>query len=387
MELKPRLYLDNAATSFPKPECVYQAMDDYNRRIGVAAGRGSSRLGAEVAGTIDRARRAVARILDATNPEQVVFTFNGTDSLNLILHGYLRDGDHVVTTQLEHNSVVRPLTELASRGIRTTTVPVGADGCVDVERFAAALEPTTRLAVCVHASNVSGLIQPVARISAICRERGVALLLDAAQTLGSVPFSVRELGVDFVAAPGHKGLLGPLGTGVVWIRPGLEREVRPLRQGGTGSRSEEPAQPENLPDKFESGNLNVPGLYGLAAGAEWVLERTVAELARHEGHLTQLLLAELRKVPGVRVLGPPDGARVGIVSFQIDGYDPRDAAAILDETFGIECRAGLHCAAAAHAAYGTLAAGGTVRFSVGPFVTAEDVSRAVHAVAEIAASV
>lgn len=386
IELNSRLYLDCAATSFPKPDSVYAAVDDYNRRIGVAAGRGSSRLGAEVASTIDRARRGVAKLLDSPVPEQVLFTFNGTDSLNLILHGYLRPGDHVVITALEHNSVVRPLTALKAHGVRVSTVPVGADGCVDPGLFASAMEPGTRLAVCIHASNVSGLVQPVDRVASICREHGVAVLLDAAQTVGHLPFSVRELGVDFLAAPGHKGLLGPLGTGIAWIRSGLEEQVRSIREGGTGSQSELPSQPQTLPDKYESGNLNVPGLFGLAAGVEWVLARTVAEIARHERSLIERMISAFERMPGLRLTGPASGVRVGIVSFQIDGYDARDAAAILEESFGIECRAGLHCAAGAHAAYGTLEQGGTIRLSVGPFHTPDDIDRAVEAVAEIAAS-
>lgn len=382
-----RLYLDNAATSYPKPECVYAAMDDYNRRIGVAAGRSASRRGGEVAAIIDRARRAVARILDAGAPEQIAFTLNGTDGLNLVLRGLLRPGDHVVTTRLEHNSVVRPLTALAKTGVRVTTVPSSADGRVSAAEFAAALEPGTRLAVCIHASNVTGVIQPVDEIAAACRAAGVPMLLDAAQTVGSHPFSVRDLGVDFVAAPGHKGLLGPLGTGIVWIRPGWEGRIEPLRTGGTGSRSEESAQPESMPDKFESGNPNVPGLAGLAAGAEWLLEQGVARLAEQERELTRILLRGLKAIPGVSIAGSDDASRVGIVSFQVEGYDPADVAAILEESFGIECRAGLHCAAAAHAELGTISAGGTVRFSVGPFILTTDVDRAVAAVRSIAEAV
>lgn len=386
-EATARLYLDNAATSYPKPECVYAAMDDYNRRIGVAAGRSASRRGGEVAAIIDRARRAVARILDAGAPEQIVFTLNGTDGLNLVLRGLLRPGDHVVTTRLEHNSVVRPLTALAKTGVRVTTVPSSADGRVSAAEFAAALEPGTRLAVCIHASNVTGVIQPVDEIAAACRAAGVPMLLDAAQTVGSHPFSVRDLGVDFVAAPGHKGLLGPLGTGIVWIRPGWEGRIEPLRTGGTGSRSEESAQPESMPDKFESGNPNVPGLAGLAAGAEWLLEQGVARLAEQERELTRILLRGLKAIPGVSIAGSDDASRVGIVSFQVEGYDPADVAAILEESFGIECRAGLHCAAAAHAELETLSAGGTVRFSVGPFIRTTDVDRAVAAVRSIAEAV
>lgn len=382
-----RLYLDNAATSYPKPEAVYAAMDDYNRQIGVAAGRSASRRGSEVAAIIDRARRAVARILDAGPPEQVVFTLNGTDGLNLILRGLLRPGDHVVTTRLEHNSVVRPLTALAKTGVRVTTVPSSPNGRVSVEQFAAALSPATRLAVCIHASNVTGIVQPVEEIAAACRAAGVPVLLDAAQTVGCHPFSVRELGVDFVAAPGHKGLLGPLGTGIVWIRPGWDGRIEPLRTGGTGSRSEDATQPESMPDKFESGNPNVPGLAGLAAGAEWVLEQGVGCLAERERELIRRLAGGLRTIPGVSIVGAVESPRVGIVSFQVEGYDPTDVAAILDESFGIECRAGLHCAAAAHTELGTIAHGGTVRFSVGPFTRPTEVDRAVEAIRSIAESV
>ena len=237
-----------------------------------------------------------------------------------------------------------------------------------------------------QASNVTGIIQPVEQIAAGCRERGVAVLVDAAQTAGCLPIDVEQLGCDFLAMPGHKGLLGPLGTGVLWIRPGREERLDAVRQGGTGTRSEQSTQPTTLPDKYESGNLNVPGIYGLGAGVEWVLERGVESIARHDAQLVERLIAGLSTLPAVEIIGPLSAPRVGLVSFRIPGLDPGEAAVILEESFGIECRAGLHCAATVHADLGTLDHGGTLRFSVGPFVTLEMIDRAVAAVAEMAAA-
>jgi cysteine desulfurase / selenocysteine lyase len=382
----PRIYLDNAATSFPKPERVYQVMDDYQRRLGTAAGRGATRAGAEVAARIDAVRRSIARLIGAGNPSGVIFTLNGTDSLNLVLHGWLKPGEHVVTTRLEHNSVLRPLSDLAARGIEVTAIAPRSDGRVAPEDFLNALLPTTTLAVVTQASNVTGIIQPVEQIAAGCRERGVAVLVDAAQTAGCLPIDVEQLGCDFLAMPGHKGLLGPLGTGVLWIRPGREERLDAVRQGGTGTRSEQSTQPTTLPDKYESGNLNVPGIFGLGAGVEWVLERGVESIARHDAQLVERLSAGLSTLPAVEIIGPLSAPRVGLVSFRIPGLDPGEAAVILEESFGIECRAGLHCAATVHADLGTLDHGGTLRFSVGPFVTLEMIDRAVAAVAAMAAA-
>jgi cysteine desulfurase / selenocysteine lyase len=379
-------YLDNAATSFPKPETVYSAMDDYNRRLGAAVGRGAYGASLEVTRIVERCRKRIAELLNAESPERVVFTFNATDALNLALHGLLRPGDHVVTSMIEHNSVLRPLRELQVRGgVSATYVGCDRHGVVDPGEIRKSLRPETKLIALVHASNVTGAIQPVEEVGRIAREAGVLFLLDAAQTAGHLPLDAQQLGADFVAAAGHKGLLGPLGTGLLYLRPGVDEQIVSLRQGGTGTRSEDDLQPSSLPDKYESGNHNAPGLIGLEAATAWIQEQGILALRAHEQTLTGKLLDGLSSIAGVQTIGPPEaGARVGVVSVTIDGYEPQDAAAILDENFGIEVRAGLHCAPGVHRALGTFDRGGTVRFSVGPFNTPEQIDAAIESVRQIA---
>jgi cysteine desulfurase/selenocysteine lyase len=381
-----RIYLDNAATSFPKPETVYAAMDDYSRRVGAAIGRGAYRATVEGTAIVQRCRKKIADLLGAEGPERILFTFNGTDSLNLALHGLLRAGDHVITSVVDHNSVQRPLKELQRRlGIEITRVGADSTGRVDPAEIKQALRPQTKLISLIHASNVTGTIQPVAEVGIIAREAGALFLVDAAQTAGHLPMDLRSLPVDLLAAPGHKGLLGPLGTGFLYVRSGVEVRLSSFRQGGTGTRSEEDMQPESLPDKYESGNHNAPGLAGLEAAATWLLARGVVSVHEHAARLIRQLLAGLGGIPEVRVFGPAaEHDRVGVVSVAVEGHDPQDVAAILDQTFGIETRAGLHCAPGAHRAIGSFETGGTVRLSVGPFSTTEDVGAAIEALSQIA---
>ena len=383
------IYLDNAATSFPKPDCVYAAVDTYMRRMGVAFGRGSHAGASDAARLVAQCRQRMARILDAESGDCVAFTFNCTDGLNLLLRGVLRQGDRVVTSTLEHNSVLRPLQQLKSE-LHLDIVHVDFDartGLIDTSSFVDELNrQPARLAVLNHASNVTGIVQPVDTISAAAHETGALLMLDAAQTVGHLPFSVRELRVDMLASAGHKGLLGPLGTGIMYIRDGLEDEVLPTRCGGTGTDSESLLQPTGMPMKFESGNLNMPGLAGLNAAAEWILQQSVADLHQRILKLSTQLLQSLRAVRGVTLFGGVDAQNIGIVSFSLDGMDSHDVAAVLDQSFQIRCRAGLHCAPLVHRTLGTTAAGGTVRLSPGPFTSQADVARAAEAVAQLAAS-
>ena len=383
-----RIYLDNAATTFPKPDSVYTAVDNYNRQIGAAVGRGAYRAAIEITAVVQRCRKKIADLLGAESPDRIVFTFNGTDSLNLALHGLLRTGDHVVTSAIEHNSVLRPLAELHRRlGIEVTRVGADQAGMTDPIEFQHALRPNTKLIALIHASNVTGTIQPVADVGQIARDAGVLFLVDAAQTAGHLPIDLADLPIDLLACPGHKGLLGPLGTGVLYVRRGIESQLASLRQGGTGTRSEHEEQPETLPDKYESGNHNAPGLAGLEAAASWLIERGVASIHQQEQALIGQLLEGLAEISGVRLFGPPaQDRRVGVVSLAIDGVDPQDVAAILDQTFGIEARAGLHCAPGAHRAIGSFDSGGTVRLSVGPCTTAAEITSAVEAVRQIAVS-
>lgn len=381
-----RIYLDNAATSWPKPPAVYEAVEHALRTVGAAAGRAAYREAIEADALVADARRQIATLLGIAQPHQVVFTFNGTDSLNLALHGLLARGGRVVTTAAEHNSVLRPLRRLEEQGqISVARVPVSNAGVVDPDDVRRALADGARLLAVTHASNVTGAIQPVAELARLAHQCGALVLVDAAQTAGEWPLDVTALDCDLLAAPGHKGLLGPLGTGVLYVRPELERELESFRQGGTGSESWQDRQPETLPDKFESGNLNVPGLAGLGAAAGWLLRRGVASIVEHARRLSQRLYEGLAGIDGIRLFGPSDpAARVGIVSIALDQLDPQTAAAALDTAFGIQTRAGLHCAPLMHAALGTLHAGGTLRFSVGPFNTDEDIALTLAAMEQLA---
>lgn len=381
----PRIYLDNAATSWPKPECVYRAVDDYQRRLGAPAGRGSYHEAAETERLVASCRKRVAQLIGAADPRRIVFTLNGTDSVNLALHGCLRTGDHVVTTVCEHNSVLRPLRFLAEqRGVNTTYVPCDRSGVVDPAAFRRAITSKTRLVAIIHASNVTGAIQPVEAVGKIAAERGVLFLVDAAQSLGYIPVDVTSLGCDLLAAPGHKGLMGPLGTGMLYLSERATSEVLPLRQGGTGTRSDEDIQPTSLPDRYESGNLNVPGIVGIEAGVKYLGEIGIEKTRAQMQQLTARLLAGLAEIPGVTLYGPTSAAeRVGVVSLNIEGNDPRELASLLDANWSIQTRAGIHCAPRMHQALGTSPAG-TLRFSVGHFTTAEELDRAIGAIREIA---
>jgi cysteine desulfurase/selenocysteine lyase len=380
-----RIYLDNAATSWPKPDTVYGATDRYQREVGAPVGRSAYDEATEVGRLVTAARRSIARLISAQRPEHIVFTANGTDALNLAIHGSLRPGDHVVTSVIEHNSVLRPLRQLEDMGqITVTRVHCDAAGVVDPYEIRAALQANTRLVALVHASNVTGAIQPIAEVGRIAREHDALFLVDAAQSLGHTPISVAEAKIDFLAAPGHKGLLGPLGTGLLYVREGIEDRVNSVRQGGTGSRSEEDRQPAMLPDKFEAGNLNAVGIVGLLAGIEWLAQRGLDHVRRHETELTARLIAGLRDISSVQIHGPADAQRqVGVVSLSVEGYDPQEMAAALDAAARVQTRAGLHCAPLMHRALGTLQRGGTVRFSVGPFNTTEDIDAALAAVREL----
>ncbi|QDU90139.1 putative cysteine desulfurase [Pirellulimonas nuda] len=380
-----RHYLDNAATSWPKPEGVYDAVDRYQRGCGAAAGRGGY-ASADAAGQIvERARRRAATLLGAPDPKSIAFTQNGTDALNAAIHGLLRPGDHVVTTDAEHNSVLRPLRDAAVRlGCRITYVPCDAAGQLEARRVLAAVEPTTRLVVLTHASNVTGAVLPVEEVGAALRDGQTLLLVDAAQTLGHRRVDVGRIGADLLAAPGHKGLLAPLGVGLLWVGPRAAGQLRPTRQGGTGSVSESEEQPPPLPHRLEAGNLNVPAIVGLDAALGWIESQTVDAIGQRLAQQTARLIDGAQGLPGVRVLGPPAvEERAPVVSLLTEGYDPHEAAALLDSCFGVECRAGLHCAARIHGAIGALASGGTLRLSPGPLTTDHDIDAAIDALRQM----
>ena len=378
------IYLDNAATSFLKPEEVYRAVERSMREIGVGPARGGHDLGLAASRLVYDARETVAGFLGIADSSRLIFTHSATESLNLAVAGLLQPGDHVVTTTMEHNSLVRPLKLAENRGVAVTWVPADRAGYVTAAAIAAAITPATRLIALSHCSNVSGAIQPVAEIGGLARGAGIPFLVDAAQSAGSVTIDVSALQIDLLAAPGHKGLLGPQGTGLLYIAPGLHLE--PLLVGGTGSRSSSVVQPAEMPERFESGTPNTPGIAGLAAGVGFIMATGAATIMAHEARLTGRLLAGLAAIPGVTVYnGLEDGRpRGAVVSFTMTGEDPARLGFILNDRYGIAVRVGLHCAPLAHQTIGTYPAG-TVRVSPGWFTTDADIDALLHAVGTIAA--
>lgn len=381
-----RIYLDNAATSWPKPEAVYRAVDHYLRELGGPNGRSGYREALESNRIVERARQGVAALIGADDPRQIVFGYSGTDVLNLAIRGTVRPGDHVVTTVCDHNSVLRPLRALCEdANVEVSYSPCDGQGYVSPNDVRSALRPNTRLVAVVHASNVTGALQPIEEIGAIVREAGALFLVDAAQSLGHVPIDVRDLAVDLLAAPAHKGLLGPLGTGVLYIRPGVEHELRPLRYGGTGTQSDEDRQPDGLPDKYEPGNHNLVGLAGLVAATDFLREKSIESVHDYQLRLTERFLERLVDMDSVVIHGPQSiRERTSVVSITVEGYEPQELAALLEASFRIQSRAGLHCAPRMHAALGTTASGGTVRFSPGFTTTVNDIDAVSDALQEIA---
>lgn len=386
--MQRRIYADNAATSFPKPPEVLAAMNDYAQRLGASAGRGAYREAVQAGELVATCRARIAKLIQAEEPRRVIFTLNCTEALNLAIRGMLTPGDHVVTTRFEHNSILRPLHALASAGVETTYVAVDrTTGRVAAADIRSAIRPNTRLIAIQHASNVTGVLQPIEDIGAIARESRVALLVDAAQTLGHLPIDVRRIGIDLLAFPGHKGLLGPLGTGGLYIRPGIEGRLLPLVAGGTGSISDLPTQPEFMPDKYESGSHNAIGIAGLSAGVAWLLERTVESLREHELALTRRFLDGVRSIDGLTQFGPTRADdRVAVFSVRIEGFEPAELAGVLDSEFGLLTRSGIYCAPWAHETIGTQTGGGATRLSFGPFSTEADIDAAVGALASVAST-
>jgi cysteine desulfurase family protein len=391
-----RIYLDNAATSYPKPPKVWDSMERYMRDVGASPGRGGYESSLGAGRIVYEARESAARLFHAPAAEQVIFAPNVTYALNFAVHGLLRHGDHVVTTSMEHNSVMRPLRfSEEHRGVEITEVECDIRGSLDPEDVRCALRPHTRMIAITHASNVSGTVMPIAEIANIAREAGVFMMVDAAQTAGAIPIDLRELGADVLAFTGHKGLYGPPGTGGMVLSPRAATQMLPLVQGGTGSRSDEEVQPGFLPDRFEPGTPNTVGIAGLAAGIGFVLENGAEQIGLHELRLADEFAQMARGIPGVRVFGPWGAEmgsaaaacaldRVATVSagFTSPLSDPARAAYLLDRDFGIMVRSGLHCAPAAHRTLGTFPVG-TLRFSFGWFNTMDDARDAAIALARI----
>ncbi len=385
------LYLDNSATSFPKPPEVLQAMVHYATHVGASAGRGFHAAAQESGRMIRTCRERLNTLFNGENPNHFIFSLNCSDALNLAIGGWLRPGDHVITTHMDHNSVLRPLNALVADGrITQTRVPVDPQSCaVDPDDIRKAITPKTRLIAVVHGSNVTGSLQPIRHIGRVARDAAIPFLVDAAQTAGHVPIDVRADGIDFLAFPGHKGLLGPLGTGALYIKPGLEKILRPIRFGGTGSVSEQDVQPDFMPDKFEPGSHNAIGIAGLSAGVAWILNRGVPALFEHDRMLCRTFIENVDGVDGLRYFGPQGVKdRIGVFSVRIDGTDPLALAKTLETEFRILTRPGLHCAPLAHRTLGTSIANdphqGTTRLSFGPFLSVADVKYAADALADVA---
>ncbi len=380
------IYLDHAATSWPKPPVVIQAMADFLERAGGNPGRSGHRLSIEAARIVYETRELLAALLGAPDPLRVVLTPNVTYALNIALLGLLEPArDRVVTTGIEHNSVMRPLRALEERGLQVEVAPCDGQGQLDLEAMTRALRPGAQLVVVSHASNVVGTLLPIQEIAALAHQAGALLLVDAAQTTGVFPIDAQAMGIDLLAFTGHKGLLGPSGTGGLVIAPDLPAErIRPVLMGGTGSRSEEERQPEMLPDRLECGTANGSGIAGLGAGVRYLLERGIEAVRAHELCLTQRLLDGLREIPGVILYGPMDATlRTATVSLRIEGLRVSEVGWRLDEEYGILCRVGLHCAPAAHRTLGTFPEG-TVRLAAGLFNTEADIEAAIAAVRAIA---
>ena len=389
--------MDNAATSFPKPAGVLEAMSHYATAIGASAGRGAYHEAVESAAVLSLCRKRLQKLFHGELAEHFVFTLNCSDGLNMAIKGLvlyqLRQGKkpHCICTRIDHNSVLRPLNAMEEMGwITQTQLPIDSrTGLVDPEDLRRAIRPDTCLVAITHASNVTGTLQPLRQFSAITRAAGIPLVVDAAQSAGHVPIDVQGDGVDLLAVPGHKGLLGPLGTGVLYIRPGMEKIMLPLKEGGTGSISEQPRQPDFMPDRFESGSHNAIGIGGLSTVVQWLLDQEPQQMVAHDGELMATFIEGISVVPipGLTYYGPQGVSnRVGVFSVRIEGFTPHELAGVLESRFGILTRPGIHCAPLVHESIGTLKHGGTTRFSFGPFLSQADVNFATDALADIVIS-
>lgn len=383
--MKDRRYFDCAATSWPKAPGVADAMAAYLRDIGCNVGRGAYQTAYDAGAAVLDVRERLCRMFGGPAPQNVILTSGATHALNLVLGGLLRPGDRVVTTPMEHNSVLRPLHRLEARGVRVDYLACDRQGALLPGQAEALITPEVRLVVLTHASNVCGTRMPIEKIGRLCRENGVFFCVDGAQTAGSLPIDMAAMDIDALALPGHKGLLGPQGIGALLLTDAMAEAVEPLLAGGTGSRSDSLDMPDFLPDRFEAGTLNLPGVYGLQAALRWLEGQDAAALRDREVRLTGHLLARMRELaPGGLGIPGTDRAsdRAGIVSVDFLNLDNGEAAFRLDREYGVQCRCGLHCAPLAHRALGTFPRG-TVRFSVGPFTRFEDVDYLQAAVWDI----
>ena len=378
------IYLDNGATSFPKPPAVAQAMLQYMTEVGASINRGVYGSAQAAGMTTLMLREGLCRLFHHSDPTHCVLTGGNTMGLNMVLRGWLRPGDHCLVSSVEHNAVMRPLHDLAEQGVTFDRIPCDRDGHLNPADIPALIRPNTRLLVMAHGSNVSGAVQDAMAVGAICHEHGIPFVLDAAQTAGHWPIDFEAMHLSALSVPGHKGLMGPSGIGALLLSADFAKKLTPILTGGTGSASDSEAQPDYMPDKFESGTPNLPGIYGFHAAVDFILDTGVEVLQERERQLTKYFLDKLRDVKDIRLAGPWDlENRVGVISVDFAQVDNAEATYRLEQDYGILTRCGLHCAPSAHKTLGTFPQG-TVRFSVGHYTTETEIDTAVQAIAEIA---
>ena len=376
------IYMDNAATSYPKPETVYDAVDSFNRYMGGNPGRGSNRSTLQAGSVIQQTREALAGLFNIKDSLRIAFAHNVTDAINIGLKGILRPGDHIITTSMEHNALARPLYFLSQQGVEWTTIPCDSEGQLDPEDMRKAIKSNTRMICMLHASNLTGTIMPIEAVGYLARQANVLFMVDCAQTAGVLPIDVEQCNIDLLAFTGHKSLYGLQGTGGLYVRPGLT--VNPLKHGGTGSFSEHLQHPVLMPDSLESGTLNTPGLTGLLAGIQFIEATGRESIHRREQVLMERLTEGLSSIKGVSIYGPADlKQRTAVLAMNIEGVDCGELSVSLDYEYGIVIRSGLHCAPLAHQTIGTFESG-ACRFSPGFFTSEEDIDAVIRAVHDLA---
>jgi cysteine desulfurase family protein len=377
------IYLDNGATSYPKPDEVYTFMDSFYRSFGVNPGRSGYDLCIETGALVDTTRKMLADFFNGNDLNRLCFSYNSTDALNLIIFGMLKKGDHAITTTLEHNSVLRPLYHQNKfNGVEVDFIPFDTNGFVEPDDIKQKIKANTRLVIVNHASNVIGTVQPVGAIGRICREYGVPFAVDASQSAGKIPIDIDQLHIDVVAFTGHKSLLGPTGIGGLYVREGVE--IRHTRAGGTGVRSADRMHLEEYPYRLEYGTGNIVGIAGLHAGLKWITERGIDSIHHHEMKLTRRLRDGLSELDGVSLYCQDDLVdHIGVISFNIDGMEALNTGTLLDGEYNIACRTGLHCAPLVHEQLGIAQIGGSVRIGIGPFNTEDHIKTAIEAIGEI----
>jgi len=380
------IYLDNAATSFPKPEETYVFMDHFFRTHGVNPGRSGYDLCMETGQVVDDTHKQLTAFFNGTNPDRLIFAYNSTDALNLALFGLLQTGDHAITTTVEHNAVLRPMEHLwRFGGVEVDHVPFDAHGFVDPDEIARRFRPNTKVVAVNHASNVIGTVQPVGEIGRRCRERGITFVVDASQTAGKLPIDVQAMHIDVLAFTGHKSLMGPTGIGGLCIQDHVN--IRHTRAGGTGVRSAHRLHLDEYPWRLEYGTPNIHGIAGLHAGVEWLTRKGLHAIHEHEMRLMRRLVGAMREIPGVSLYCQDRlDDHIAVLAFNVDGFDAGNTGTILDVDYDIACRTGLHCAPRVHEQLGIDTIHGAVRFGIGPFNTDDHITTAIGAVREIAAA-